>query len=77
MSTVNVGAGENVVRPLSEALLVTPDQLAGWLQVSKRSLWRLKSDGQLPPPIRLRKAVRWRVSDIEAWLVAGCPAWRT
>jgi len=76
MSTVNAGASENVVHPRSEALLVTPDQLAVWLQVSKRSLWRLKSAGQLPAPIRLRKAVRWRVSDIEDWLAAGCPVGR-
>lgn len=65
--------GDGAIYP-SDAVLVTPDQLAVWLQLSKRSLWRLRSAGQLPAPVRLRKAVRWRVSDIEAWLAAGCPA---
>lgn len=65
--------GDGAIYP-SDAVLVTPDQLAVWLQLSKRSLWRLRSEGQLPAPVRLRKAVRWRISDIEAWLAAGCPA---
>lgn len=56
-----------------EAVLITADQLAVWLQVSKRSLWRLRSAGQLPAPVKLRSAVRWRLSDIEAWLAQGCP----
>jgi predicted DNA-binding transcriptional regulator AlpA len=66
-------AGDSAVYP-SDAVLVTPDQLAVWLQLSKRSLWRLRSAGQLPAPVRLRKAVRWRISDIENWLAQGCPA---
>jgi predicted DNA-binding transcriptional regulator AlpA len=57
-----------------EPLLITADQLAVWLQVSVRSLWRLRSAGQIPPPVRLRKAVRWRLADIEDWLAKGCPA---
>ncbi|MBX9787856.1 MAG: helix-turn-helix domain-containing protein [Pirellulales bacterium] len=57
-----------------EPLLITADQLAAWLQVSVRSLWRLRSAGQIPPPLRLRKAVRWRLADIEDWLAKGCPA---
>jgi len=58
----------------SSTILITADQLAAWLQISKRSLYRLRSDGTLPAPLRLRHAVRWRVADIEAWLTAGCPA---
>lgn len=57
----------------SASELVTPQQLAKWLNLSTRSLCRMRSDGQLPPPLRLRKAVRWRASDIEDWLAAGCP----
>jgi excisionase family DNA binding protein len=54
-------------------LLITADQLAKWLQVSKRSLWRLRSAGEIPEPMRLGGAVRWRLTDVEAWMAKGCP----
>jgi predicted DNA-binding transcriptional regulator AlpA len=53
-------------------VLITARQLAAWLKISKRSLYRMRSAGQLPEPIRLRGAVRWRAADIEAWLTASC-----
>lgn len=60
-------------RPASPPLL-TADQLAAWLQVSVRSLWRMRSAGDVPAPVRIRGAVRWRAADIEGWLAAGCPS---
>jgi predicted DNA-binding transcriptional regulator AlpA len=56
----------------SLTVLVTASQLAGWLQVSKRSLYRLRSAGQLPEPVRLGGTVRWRAADLEAWLASDC-----
>lgn len=53
--------------------LVTPDQLAGLLQVSKRSLWRLRSSGKLPRPVKLGGSVRWRAEEVRLWIEAGCP----
>jgi len=54
--------------------LITADELARRLAISKRSLWRLRSAGCLPPPVRLGGAVRWRLEEIKKWIADGCPA---
>lgn len=54
-------------------LLVSAQMLAKRLQLSVRTLWRLRSAGKLPKPVRLGGSVRWRVTDINAWVDAGCP----
>lgn len=56
------------------SLLATPKQVAELLQVSTRTLWRMRSAGSLPTPVRLGAAVRWRRDEIEAWIQQGCPA---
>lgn len=64
-------------QPLQEervSLLATPKQVAELLQVSTRTLWRMRSAGSLPTPIRLGSAVRWRRDEIEQWILAGCPS---
>jgi predicted DNA-binding transcriptional regulator AlpA len=43
------------------------------LSVSERHVWGMNSRGRLPRPIRLGRAVRWRVAELQAWLAAGCP----
>lgn len=58
----------------NQPVLLTADELASLLRLSKRTLWRLRSAGKIPPPVRLGACVRWRVVDIDAWLAAGCPA---
>lgn len=56
-----------------EPTLVRAIEVASMLQVSIRTLWRLRSAGQLPSPIRLGGAVRWPIDDIKKWIAAGCP----
>jgi predicted DNA-binding transcriptional regulator AlpA len=56
-----------------DTILVTVEQLATLLHVSKRSLWRFQAAGLIPAPVRIRKTIRWRLSDIEDWIVDGCP----
>jgi len=58
----------------TESVLMTADDLAAALRISTRTLWRLRSASKLPQSIRLGGSVRWRASDIEAWIAAGCPA---
>lgn len=58
---------------VTEGSLVTAGQLAGILQVSKRTLWRMQSAGRLPCAIRIGGIVRWRLAEIEKWISAGCP----
>jgi len=56
--------------------LLTSDELAELLNVSLRTLHRLKSMGKLPVPVRIgsrRARPRWRRDEIECWIEAGCP----
>ena len=53
--------------------LITASQLADLLNISERTLYRLKSSGQLPRPIHLGGSVRWRLTDIRDWIDKGCP----
>ena len=54
-------------------LLITVDQVAELLQVSSRTVWRLRSKGDLPAPLRVAGGIRWRLFEIQAWIDAGCP----
>ena len=58
---------------LCQPLLVSAGNLAEMLQVSKRTLWRLLSAGQLPPPVRVGGSVRWRFQEVQNWINRGCP----
>ena len=53
-------------------LLITASKLAALLEISTRTLWRLRSAGRLPEPVRLGGAVRWRREDIQNWIAGGC-----
>ncbi len=55
------------------ALLMTVNDVARELRVSSRHVWALLSKGAMPAPLRAGRAVRWRRSDIEAWVAAGMP----
>jgi predicted DNA-binding transcriptional regulator AlpA len=58
---------------LAEMGLLTVEQVAEFVQLSPRAIWRLRSKGWIPDPIRVGSAVRWRRSEIVAWVEAGCP----
>jgi excisionase family DNA binding protein len=53
-------------------LLITAAELASLLQVSTRTLWRLRSAGKLPEAVRLGGAVRWQLDEIKKWIAGGC-----
>lgn len=55
-------------------MLLTPDEAAALLKVSVRTLWRMRSAGEVPEPVRLRNSVRWRKTDLARWLATGCPS---
>jgi len=52
--------------------LITAADFAGMLKVSLRTLWRLRSAGQIPEPVRLGGAVRWRLDEVRQWIADGC-----
>jgi len=54
-------------------LALSAAEVAKLLGVSERHVWALHSSGRLPRPIRLGRAVRWNVAELQAWLDAGAP----
>jgi len=69
------GLGEVSAKSFESApLMMTADELAETLCISKRQVWRLKAKGDLPKPVNIGTSVRWRRSDILEWIAAGCPS---
>jgi predicted DNA-binding transcriptional regulator AlpA len=58
---------------MSEVMMVTAEEVAKMLNVSARTVWRIRSAGALPPPVKLGVCVRWPVDAIRRWIEAGCP----
>ena len=56
-----------------EPLLISSDQLAGMLQISTRTLWRLLSTGKLILPVHIGGNTRWRLEEVRNWIDEGCP----
>ena len=56
-----------------QPLAISARELARLLDVSLRQVWRLNSTGKLPKPVRLGGSVKWRRSEILAWLGQNCP----
>ncbi len=52
--------------------LLSADSVAEALGVSKRQVWRLRSAGRLPEPVRIGRCVRWRAADLAEWVRDGC-----
>jgi excisionase family DNA binding protein len=55
--------------------MLTTDELAELLQVSRRCVERWDAAGKVPGKVRLPgRLIRWRREVIEKWLAEGCPA---
>lgn len=54
-------------------LLLSAERVAELLDISTRTLWRLRAAGKLPAPVRLGGSVRWQFETIQTWIEAGCP----
>lgn len=52
--------------------LLNASQVAAMLNISCRTLWRLKSAGKLPEAVRVGSSVRWRQEDLQNWIAGGC-----
>lgn len=60
------------------ALLITDIEGARLAGISRSTWHRLRAAGKLGPlPIRLGRSLRWRQSEVSAWIDAGCPDART
>jgi excisionase family DNA binding protein len=58
----------------SEPLLITAEEFAELMQVSVRSIWRLRSAREIPEPLRIGGNIRWRREEVMEWINAGCPS---
>jgi predicted DNA-binding transcriptional regulator AlpA len=67
-STLSIGPASP-----SEPLLITAEEFAEMMQVSVRTLWRLRSAGQVPEPVRIGGTVRWNRERVLDWISEGCP----
>lgn len=57
-----------------EDRLIGVGEVAEMCGIGTRTAWRLRDQGKLPEPVNLgARLVRWRVSDVAAWIAAGCP----
>ncbi|CAG0986345.1 hypothetical protein PHYC_02045 [Phycisphaerales bacterium] len=58
---------ENAI-PCHEHPLLRAREVSRLLAISVRGVWRLASAGQIPPPVRVGGATRWRASDIHEFI---------
>lgn len=66
-----ISTTENVQSSI--AGLLTATDVARLLKVSTRTIWRMRTNQQLPPPIQFNHTTRWRREDILHWIQQGCP----
>lgn len=53
--------------------LLTIDEVASYLKLPKSTLYSWHHRGEGPQPFKLGKHLRYRVSDLEAWLESQRP----
>jgi len=64
---------------MNELLLDTPG-VAAVLGCSVSGVRKLSAAGRLPAPVRCGRLLRWRASELAAWIEAGLPSrerWET
>ena len=57
---------------VTQEKLISARTLANTLSTSVRTVWRLRSAGELPKPVKIGASVRWRSTDIDQWIEWGC-----
>jgi len=72
-ATAGARAGGGEVATRERAALLDVNDVATMLRCSPRTIYRLSDSRLMPPPVRLLSLVRWRKSEIEAWIADGCP----
>lgn len=68
----NALGGERRTTAAAEPLLTVED-VAKLLNIAVRTVWRRRSAGDMPSPVVIGGAVRWRPDDLKSWIAAGCP----
>ena len=53
--------------------LLSAKALGRMLSLSARTIWRLRSSGKLPAPVKVGGSIRFERGTIEKWISMGCP----
>ncbi len=57
----------------TQEALLSAEAVGRILSLSRRQIFRLRSAGLICPPVRVGQGtIRFRRSDIEAWIAMGC-----
>ena len=56
--------------------LIKVGEVAGMLEITPRTVYRLTDSGKIPRPVKVGSSVRWRRVELESWIEAGCPVVR-
>ncbi len=59
---------------MSTPVLLTVKEVAEMLGLSERTVYRLADVGNMPRPVKIGAAVRWRRNELDQWIEEGCPA---
>ncbi|MSR52141.1 MAG: DNA-binding protein [Gemmataceae bacterium] len=59
--------------PTDQGTLITMKEVAALMQVSQRHVTRLRDTGEMPPPLKIGRAIRWSREVILKWIADGCP----
>src|SRR5439155_40693 len=66
---VDAKAGQSATATTAaDGALLTLHQVAAALGVSSRTVWRLAASRDLAPPVRVRRACRWTMEDVRAYI---------
>jgi excisionase family DNA binding protein len=63
--------------PAALPALLDVRAVAALLDCSPRHIYRMADGGLMPSPVRVGALVRWRRSDLDAWIAGGCKPCRT
>jgi len=58
---------------MTAATLLNVKEVSEMLGISERTIYRLSDAGDMPQPVKLGAAVRWRKHELESWIENGCP----
>lgn len=59
--------------PTEHGLLIGGKEASRLLGVSQKTLQRMSQHGEMPPLIKIGRAVRWSYPALKEWVEAGCP----
>ena len=59
--------------PPRTKMLLSVKEVCQALDIGRSTLYRLKSSGKVPNPVRIGGSLKWRKAELEDWIAAGCP----